>query len=170
MPTDHGSCHPTRTKEFPRLTRSGNHTTLFVFFHGFDVCIPHACICVSILRCTELFSDNQQCPFAALTQQELECYYSTFPDDYYRDSIEEICQYVFIFLLAFTGSYSEGNLRAILMFLALQVRHVAPTGRNLARGSESPLLRAKFHPMGAKIRVFCIGPFLLLISFKNRST
>ena len=54
-----------------------------------------------MIRCIELFSNNDQCPFASIASQEVKCYYSAFPEEFYNDSTDKICQYVFVLFVRF---------------------------------------------------------------------
>jgi len=50
------------------------------------------------LRLTVLIANSRQCPFLPIKLQQEKCVPSTFPGDFYNDSIDEICQYVSIFI------------------------------------------------------------------------
>ena len=47
-------------------------------------------------QCAVLVANDQQCPFAAVKDQRDKCFVSEFPDRFYEDSVDEICQYVCI--------------------------------------------------------------------------
>jgi len=53
--------------------------------------------------CTELFSNNEQCPFASVANQSVTCYLSAFPEEFYNESTDTICQYALVFLYVVTG-------------------------------------------------------------------
>jgi len=40
---------------------------------------------------------NGDCPLKAVKSRQDECYSFMFPDQFYQDSIQEICQYVSVF-------------------------------------------------------------------------
>ena len=56
-------------------------------------------------RCSVLVADNQQCPLYAVKRQQEACYASSFPVDAYKDSVDEICQYVSVFCAASGQSF-----------------------------------------------------------------
>ena len=53
------------------------------------------------MRCAEMFINNEQCPFASVVSQELTCYISAFPEEFYKESSDEICQYAFVFFICY---------------------------------------------------------------------
>ena len=45
-----------------------------------------------IAHCTEMFSDSVRCPIAPISSQEEACWDSVFPEDFYKESTNKICQ------------------------------------------------------------------------------
>ena len=76
------------------------------------------------LHCTVLVGNILQCPLEAVSSTIVMCY-SSFPDEFYKDSVDEICQYVSV--LCFRSvHYVCGCLAKISMcWLTLHIFYVA---------------------------------------------
>lgn len=74
---------------------------------------------IACLKCySVLVANNQQCPFQEIQRQRLSCD-SSFPSEFYKDSIDEICQYV-CFLSALFVSLLGMHVLLVLILVLLK--------------------------------------------------
>jgi len=52
---------------------------------------------IGCLNFSVLIDPINECPLKAVKRQQEKCYSSMFPDQFYQDSIDGICQYVSVF-------------------------------------------------------------------------
>jgi len=50
---------------------------------------------------TELFSNNERCPYAPKSSQELTCYNSAFSEEFYKETVDKICQYALVYVCCY---------------------------------------------------------------------
>jgi len=64
------------------------------------------------MRCTEIFDIMDRCPFSPIVKKEASCFGTWFPEEWYDDSTDKICQYV----LVFNSSPAEMVTRCSIVF------------------------------------------------------
>jgi len=58
-----------------------------------------ACLKFLLIFCSVLVANNEQCPFKTVKSNQEACFSSSFPREFYKDSIDEICKYVTVSFL-----------------------------------------------------------------------
>ena len=53
-----------------------------------------------VMRCTEMFTNNERCPYAPIASQDVACFDSVFPEDFYYQSPDTICEYELLILIS----------------------------------------------------------------------
>ena len=74
--------------------------TLYHFIQGQYCCNYHWHDKLCLLFCSVLDANNEQCPFKATKSHQETCFSSSFAHEFYKDSINELCQYVIVFFLS----------------------------------------------------------------------
>jgi len=64
------------------------------------------------MHCTEIFDIMDRCPFSPIVKKEASCFGTWFPEEWYDDSTDKICQYV----LVFNSSPAEMVTRCSIVF------------------------------------------------------
>ena len=76
------------------------------------------------MHCTELFFNNEQCPVLSIASQDVVCYYSVYPEEFYNQSTDKICQYALVFCLVIIVDLQDMPINEDVNKLLLQTHRV----------------------------------------------
>ena len=76
-----------------------------------------------VMRCTEMFTNNERCPYAPIASQDVACFDSVFPEDFYYQSPDTICEYELLFIISgwqnckSSGLFKKVKIQSLQMLL-----------------------------------------------------
>jgi len=56
---------------------------------------------------TEMLADSERCPFAPKISQDVTCYDSAFSEEFYKETVDKICQYALVFVRCYWCRYEN---------------------------------------------------------------